>query len=78
MANISKITLPDGASYDLRDNSKATVGVTQITIATNDWSNNQVIKTVNGVTSNNSIIVTYAPASREAYVTSSIYCSAQG
>lgn len=78
MANISRIELPNGDFYDLRDNSKATVGVTQITIATNDWSNNQVIKTVNGVTSNNSIIVTYAPASRETYVTSSIYCSAQG
>ena len=79
MANISRIELPNGNSYDLRDNSKATAVATSVTIAVADWSsNNQATKTVSGVTASNSIIVTYAPSSKDAYVESDVYCSAQG
>ena len=77
MANISKITLPDGASYDLRDNSKATITTTQVTIDYLDWREYSAAETVNGVTTTNTVLVTYAPESKDAYIASGIYCSAQ-
>lgn len=50
----------------------------QVTIASADWSGTTATKTVNGVTSSNNVIVTYAPTSKSAYTTADIYASAQG
>ena len=41
------------------------------------WSSNQQTVTVSGVTTSNTIIVTPAPASYDAYCEAGIYCSAQ-
>lgn len=76
MADISQIKLLNGTTYDLKD-AKARITATTATIGTTGWSNNQKSVTVNGVTSSNTVIVTYAPASKAVWTTADIYCSAQ-
>lgn len=49
-----------------------------ITVAVADWANNTCTKSVNGVTPNNVVLVTYAPASHDDYIAADIYCSSQG
>lgn len=65
------ITLPD---------TTGTLAVTTSTTTTlsTTWSSNQQTKSVTGITSSNTVIVTPAPASYDAYCASGIYCSAQG
>lgn len=77
MADISSITLPGGSTYDLKD--AAARGSSQtVTLAAADWSGNAQTKSVTGVTSTNTVIVSYAPSDRAAYLAAEIYCSAQG
>ena len=49
-----------------------------ITIATSDWSNNTCTKTVTGVTASNTVIVSPASASFEAYGEAQVRATAQG
>lgn len=49
-----------------------------ITIATSDWSNNTCTKTASGVTSSNTVIVSPASASYEAYGEAQVRATAQG
>lgn len=58
--------------------SVPSVSQTSVTIATSDWSNKTCTKNVTGVTANNTVIVSYAPSSKDAYQDADIYCSAQG
>lgn len=51
---------------------------TTVTIGASDWSNNTCTKNVTGVTASNDVLVTYAPASKAAYIAADVYCSAQG
>lgn len=77
MADISQITLLNGQTYNVKDAS-ARVTATTATIAATGWSNNKKTITVNGVTSSNHVVVTYAPASKAVWTAADIYCSAQG
>lgn len=53
--------------------------VTTVTLTVAGWgSNNTQTVNVTGVTATNAVIVTYAPASKSAYTSADIYCSAQG
>ena len=63
-----------GSYNDLSD--KPTQTSTTATLTTT-WSSNQQSVTVSGVTTSNTIIVTPAPASYDAYCEAGIYCSAQ-
>lgn len=65
-------------SGNISINSGASISTTTVTIAVGDWSNNTCTKNVTGVTTSNSAIVTYAPSSRDGYLSADIYCSAQG
>ena len=83
MADISKITLPSGDSYNFKDeaarNDLAKLAVTTTaTVATSAWSNLSATVNVTGVTASNTVIVAPAPTSREAAVKAQMYCSAQG
>lgn len=49
-----------------------------VTIAPSDWSSNTATVTLNGVRLDSDITVTYAPTSRDDYVSSGIYCSSSG
>ena len=59
----------------LADNAKSK-GVA-VTLAKGSWSSNAQTVSVTGVTASNNVIVSAAPASREAYNDAEIYCSAQ-
>lgn len=50
---------------------------TTTTLAVANWSSNTQTVTVNGVTALNTVIVSYAPASRAAWISADVYCSAQ-
>ena len=65
---VTKQKLAEGATYTS----------IAVTLATANWSNN--IQTVNvaGVTANNAVIVSAAPASYLSYGEFGVYCSAQG
>lgn len=65
------ITLPD------KTGTLAVTTSTTTTLSTT-WSSKQQTKSVTGVTSSNTVIVTPAPASYDAYCAAGIYCSAQG
>lgn len=54
------------------------ITVTSVAIAVADWSNNTCTKNVTGITASNSVIVTYAPESKDVYTTANVYCSGQG
>ena len=47
------------------------------TLAVASWSNNAQTVSVSGVTASNTVIVSPAPASHEAYAKAGVYCSAQ-
>lgn len=49
-----------------------------ITIAVSDWSNNTCTKTVSGVTANNTVIISPAASSFEAYGEAQVRATAQG
>lgn len=78
MADIKTITLPDNQTYNLRDSNCKPISSTTVTIAVNDWSNKTCTKNVTGVTSDNIVVVTFAPTSKSVYTTADVYCSAQG
>ena len=60
-------------------NSKQTkITTASVTIAASDWANNRCTKNVTGVTADNTVVVTYAPASKSVYTAADVYCSAQG
>ena len=48
-----------------------------VTLSSSGWSNNQQAVTVNGVTTNNDVIVAPDPASIATYGECGVYCSAQ-
>ena len=54
------------------------VTVTSVTLTSAGWSSNTQTVSVSGVTASNTVIATYAPAYKSAYVAADIYCSAQG
>ena len=56
----------------------ATAATQALTLAVADWSDNAQTVNVTGVTADNSVIVSPAAASREAYGNAGVYCSAQG
>lgn len=51
---------------------------TTATLSSSSWSSNAQTVNVTGVTASNNVIVTYAPASRDAWLAADVYCSAQG
>ena len=83
MADISKIILPSGNSYNFKDAtarsdlSKLAVATTA-TIATSAWSNLSATVNISGVTASNNVIVSPDPTSREVALKAQMYCSAQG
>lgn len=48
-----------------------------ITLAAASWSSNAQTVTVSGVTADNTVMISPAPASQEAYTKAGVYCSAQ-
>lgn len=58
--------------------SGATYTSIAVTLATANWSNNTQTVNVAGVTANNAVIVSAAPASYLSYSEFGVYCSAQG
>lgn len=54
------------------------ITVLTVTIPAAGWSNSSQTVTVTGVTADNTVLVTYAPANKAAYVAADIYCTAQG
>ena len=48
-----------------------------VTIATSDWSNKAATKSVTGVTASNTVVVSPAPASFDAYTAAEVKCTAQ-
>lgn len=48
------------------------------TLTVAGWSNNTQTVSVEGVTANSILTVTYAPASHDAWLDAGVYCSAQG
>lgn len=65
---ITKQKLASGATY-------ASIAVT---LTTANWSRNKQTVNVTGVTANNAVIVSAAPASYLSYSEFGVYCSAQG
>lgn len=63
------ITTGDGSS---------SVSIANVTLDPTNWSNNTQTVTVAGVTTDNTILVTYAPTSKTNYINAGIYCTAQG
>lgn len=49
-----------------------------VTLASANWSNNEITVTATGVTASNTVIVSPAPADINDYAINSVYCSAQG
>lgn len=81
MANLSAIKLPNGTTYDLKDNGAlqlTNIFQTTASLSTSGWSSYQQTVTVSGVTASSTVIVSPVPASFEAYGDMGIYCSAQG
>lgn len=66
-----------GAAAILNKPTLPTVAQAQVTLTAAGWSDNTQTVTVSGVTTDNMVIVTYAPGSREAWTDADIYCSAQ-
>ena len=60
------------------NNIQAQHATLTITIATSDWSNKTCTKTASGVTSSNTVIVSPASASYEAYGEAQVRATAQG
>lgn len=51
---------------------------TTVVITKTDWDNYKVTKSVPGVTTDSTVIVSYAPASKTLYEEADVYCSEQG
>lgn len=49
-----------------------------VSIAATEWSGNTCTKSVIGVTSSNTVIVSFAPENKTEWTKADIYCSAQG
>lgn len=49
-----------------------------VTLSASNWSNNTQVVNVSGVTSDNTILVSYDPESYEAYSDAAIRCVSQG
>lgn len=58
--------------------TKASMSVVTVTIASGDWSNNTCTKSATGVTASNTVIVSPAPASISTAANAGFYCSGQG
>lgn len=72
------ITINDGVISSVGGGGGASVTVTTATLTVAGWSNNSQTVSVAGVTASNTVLVTYAPASKAAYTAADIYCTAQG
>lgn len=68
--------LPDKTGTIALTSDITTHTTTTATLSTT-WTSNQQSVTVSGVTTSNTVIVTPAPASYDAYCAAGIYCSAQ-
>lgn len=86
MADISKITLPNGSEYNIKDatarsgisGKQDAIDTLTVTLTAAGWSNKTQTVSASGVTASNHVITAYAPASKAAYVEADVYCSAQG
>lgn len=76
--NDKVLTVVSGAWAAATPSGGVSVTTTIVTIAASDWSNNTCTKSVTGVTASNTVLVTYAPASKPTYTAADVYCSAQG
>lgn len=65
-------------SGDLTVSGGVEVITTTATLTVAGWSSNTQTVNVTGVTASNAVLVTYAPASKDAYTAADIYCTAQG
>ena len=72
------LSATDKIKLDNLDPSGSTVSTATVVLLASDWNDNTQTVTVAGVTTNNTILVTYAPASKNAYTQANIYCTAQG
>lgn len=63
--------------YDGGGSGGVSITNTTVTIAVANWSNGTCTKSVAGVTASNTVVVTYAPASKAVYTAADIYCTAQ-
>ncbi len=68
--------LSNGNAYALAD-TKAKVTSTTATLSSGSWSGGSQTVSVTGVTASNTVIVTYAPSDRAAWIAADIYCSGQ-
>lgn len=59
-------------------NQKCKKSSTTVTLPTTGWSSKKQTVSATGVTTDNSVIVSPAEGSREAYIDAEVYCSAQG
>lgn len=50
---------------------------TSVTLPAANWSNHSIAVTVNGVTSTNTVMVTFVPSSVSTVSTSEVYCASQ-
>ena len=62
----------------LLDNKQEKHKPLSVTLAASGWSGMAQMITINGITENNTVVVTPAPASYTSYGESGVYCSAQG
>lgn len=84
--NVEAISDNDGTGLDvLLNNLDASIGTKQekhkpisVSLSSSNWSNMKQTVSANGVTANNTIIPSPAPASHVAYGEAGVYCSAQG
>lgn len=74
MAYIRKIKV-NGENYDIADNTRIKQ---QIILATNQWSNNTITVSCEGVTSQNDVIISPTATSFKAYGAYGIICISQG
>ena len=74
--SISAISIPTKTS-DLTNDSNFTAKSTTTATLTTTWSSKTQTVSVTGVTASNTVIITPAPASYNAYCEYGVYCSAQ-
>ena len=76
--NAGKFLKTDGTDASWAEATTTTVPTTMPTLAVNDWSSNTQTVNVTGVTANNIVFVSPAPASASDYASAGIVCTAQG
>lgn len=64
MADISKVKLLDGKTYDLKDANAVSVSTLTLTLTASGWSNGTQTITATGVTTSNMVRVDCAPSSK--------------